>query len=64
MLFIDLATQWTVTGMGEIVGLNYAAVEAVMRMKKLTKRDRLFADIQIMELAALAVFRAKHKEKK
>lgn len=41
---------------GRCLGLDYPGVEAVLRLRKVADRKRLFADLQVMERAALAVF--------
>lgn len=60
LFFLDLRTQWNVVaGMaGErITGLNYQAVESIMRIKQIKQKDKLelFRDLQVMESAALDV---------
>ena len=55
-VFLALATQWRVLlGMGGLVwlGLDYAAVDVVMR--RLAVPEGAFADIRIMEAAALPI---------
>lgn len=64
MLFVSLSSQWRIGGMGEVFGLDYAALEVVMRIQRLKDRRALWADVQVMESAALAVFaeaRKKHQ---
>lgn len=53
-LFDAMATQWRM-GFSGPVGLDYAAVPAVMRLTGVPAADRkdVFADLQIMEYAAL-----------
>ena len=55
-LFIALQTQWRI-GMSGATGLDYPAVFATIdrlhRDKTDARRDELFADVQIMEAAAL-----------
>jgi hypothetical protein len=55
-LFCDVATQWRVAaGFGVVyLGLDYAAVEAAMRMRGVKRRERseLFEKVRVMELAA------------
>lgn len=55
-MFCDLATQWRVAAGFDLVylGLDYAAVEAAMRMRGIKRRDRarLFDKLRVMELAA------------
>lgn len=54
MLFQALRTQWR-TGMGGATGLDYTAVFALMRERRIPAKQRqeLFDDIQAMEDAAL-----------
>lgn len=48
--------------MGDVFGLDYAAVDAVFRIRRIKNRATLFEDLQVMEEAALAAFReAKQK---
>lgn len=58
--FVRLQTQWRV-GMGGATGLDYTAVLALLRTLRLPREraDELFADVQLMERAALA---AMHKK--
>lgn len=53
-LFNALATQWRI-GMGGATGLDYTAVATTMRLCGIprSKWTDLFADVQIMEQAAL-----------
>ena len=57
--FLRLLSQWrhVAPAMGGMIrtGLDYAAVEAYMRMERVPLKDRaaLFADLQTMERAAL-----------
>ncbi len=58
MLFNALSTQWHLAGGlagAARVGLSYPAAEAVMRLHGVPAKRRaaLFADLQVMELAAL-----------
>lgn len=59
LIFLGLATQWRLGATGRYIGLDYAAVQAVMNMRCVKKfsRKALFNDIQIMEYAALDVLR-------
>ncbi|TKD32591.1 hypothetical protein FCG41_21925 [Azotobacter chroococcum] len=59
-VFLDMDTQWRV-GMAGPVGLDYGALEPVMRMRGIKKRDRqdVFAAVRIMEAEALRVMREK-----
>lgn len=58
LLFCRMATQWRiVVGMAGAAyqGIDYTALEAVMRMNRVKDRDRMWGGIQIMERAALEV---------
>ncbi|WP_297111568.1 DUF1799 domain-containing protein [Tessaracoccus sp.] len=53
-LFAELRTQWR-HGLNGPTGLDYTAVLAVLRAKRLPREraDEMFADIRVMERAAL-----------
>lgn len=55
-LFLTVQTQWRSGGMGA-TGLDYPAVFATVdrlhRDKTAERRDELFADVQVLESAAL-----------
>lgn len=55
--WLALQTQWQYAGMGSAVGLNYAGVEAYLRLARLDRPPRrarqLLADIQRMERTTL-----------
>ncbi len=57
-LFSDMSTQWRV-GMSGLVGLDYAALPAVMDLRGVDIADRaeLFDGLRIMEEAALEEIR-------
>ena len=57
-LFSSVLTQWRMGPTGP-VGLDYSAVETVMRMRMIPARERgpLFDDLRIMERAALTAMR-------
>lgn len=58
LLFCRMATQWRiVVGMAGAIyqGIDYTALEAVMRMNRVKDRGRMWGGIQIMERAALEV---------
>ncbi|WP_082877826.1 DUF1799 domain-containing protein [Methylomonas koyamae] len=57
MLFVSLGTQWRIGGMGDVIGLDYTAVDAVFRIRRIKNRASLFDGLQVMEEAALAAFR-------
>ena len=52
--FLSLPTQWRY-GMSGRTGLDYTAVLAMLREMRLPReqRDRIFAGVQVMEIAAL-----------
>ncbi len=56
LLFCSVSTQWRV-GMGGATGLDYPAVFATLdrlhRGKTDDERDAIFADVQVIERAAL-----------
>ncbi|EJE49574.1 Phage related hypothetical protein (DUF1799) [Acidovorax sp. CF316] len=56
LLFCSVSTQWRV-GMGGATGLDYPAVFATLdrmyRGKTDEQRDAIFADLQVIERAAL-----------
>lgn len=57
--FLALATQWRLAVGATVVrvGLDYVAAEAAIRMMGLGRKSaRIFADLQVMEAAALDVF--------
>ena len=60
LFFLLLGTQWRALGGMERVhwlGLDYAGVEITLRAEQIPRRDRhaLWADLRIMESAALEV---------
>lgn len=62
-LFIALSTQWTISAMGQCTGLHYPSVESTMNMLCIPceSRAELFADVRIMERAALEFINQKTK---
>lgn len=60
-MFLRLASQWRYT-QGKQIGLNYQSVEFLFKIFKIKNRKSLFEDLQVMELAAIRVFRAKGEE--
>lgn len=56
--FAAMQTQWR-TGMGGSTGLDYVALEPVMRLRGIHRSERknTFEDIRVMEAAALKVMR-------
>ena len=61
-LFLKLSTQWRVGGMGGIVGLDYAAVDAFFRIYRVKARAERMDDLRVMELAAMIVLNKKADE--
>lgn len=55
--FVNVTTQWQIAGMGGPVGLNYASVlpalDRMHRGRTDEERDAIFADLQVIERAAL-----------
>ena len=52
-MFLRLQTQWRI-GMGGPIGLDYSAVEWLLRLYEVKDQRALLEDLQIMEGAALA----------
>jgi hypothetical protein len=52
-VFCDMSTQWRV-GMSGATGLDYAALPAVLNIRKVKDRADVFDCLQIMERAVLA----------
>lgn len=54
-LFRCLGTQWHISPIGRLMGLDYFRVESAMNLRMIPRgrRRKLFADIQLMEAAAL-----------
>lgn len=60
LAWLDVETQWRVaTGFNQIIwlGLDYNAVDVVLRRRGLAQPDDVFSDLILMEAEALAVFR-------
>lgn len=57
-LFIALGTQWRVAGLGQYIGISYPSMESVLNIFGIdsARRAALFADLRIMERAALDYF--------
>ncbi len=61
-LFLRAGTQWRVVagmGGGQYLGLDYAGVEAMLRLARVPDRRAVFEDLQLMERAALQVLNGK-----
>lgn len=61
--FAAMQTQWR-TGMVGATGLDYVALEPVMRLQGIPKADRnsTFEDVRVMEMAALAVMQERRSD--
>lgn len=59
--FAGLSTQWRSNAAGHLTGLDYAGMEAAARMQAIPRHKwrNLFFSVQVMETAALAVFKSK-----
>lgn len=55
-LFLVAATQWRLSANGSPYGLDYQGVELAARWAKVQITPELFADLRIMEQAAIAKF--------
>ena len=53
--WMALLSPWRVSPTGRVLGLDYTAVEVVMRRRKVADGDVMFAQLQTMERAALEV---------
>ena len=58
-LFLACRTQWRFGPQGGVLGLDYAGVAALFRMKRVKDQDTMLADLQVMEAAALEVLNEK-----
>lgn len=53
-IFLACSSQWNINfGNRKIIGLRYVEVEAVMRMSGIGDTAKTFADVRIMEHAAM-----------
>lgn len=52
-MFMRCQTQWRVTGMGGIVGLDYVAVSWLLRLYRVKDQRKLLEDLRVMEAAVL-----------
>lgn len=63
--WMRVQTQWRVGGMGTPTGLDYAGVEACIRMARLAPPRRvrsLLAELQVMERSTLATWAEQQRE--
>lgn len=59
-IWLACETQWrAIAGMGPIIwlGLDYSAVDVVLRRSSAERQDEIFADLRLMEDVALSTFR-------
>ena len=61
-VFCGSATQWRVAGMGGATGLDYPAVESVMRMCAIRDTADTLARVQVLEATALDVWRKQQQK--
>lgn len=57
-MFLRLQTQWR-TSMGGVIGLDYMAVEWLLRLYGVEDQRSMLEDLQTMEGAALSVINKK-----
>ncbi len=58
MMLLRMQTQWNVS-MSGLVGLNYQALETLMRLYHVKKPVELFEKVQVIERAALVKMNSK-----
>ncbi|MDI3259472.1 MAG: DUF1799 domain-containing protein [Sinobacteraceae bacterium] len=58
-VFLACQTQWRVGGMGGLLGLDYSAVDTVMRILRTPDRPETFAGVRVIERAVLAAMSEK-----
>ena len=58
MMFLRMQTQWNVS-MSGLVGLNYQALETLIRLYKIEEPLELFERVQVIERAALVKMNSK-----
>ena len=58
MMFLRMQTQWNVS-MSGLVGLNYQALETLIRLYKIEEPLELFEKVQVIERAALVKMNSK-----
>jgi hypothetical protein len=52
-MFLRCQTQWRISGMGGLIGLDYGAVAWLLRLYRAKDQRSLLEDLQIMEAAVL-----------
>ena len=58
MMFLRMQTQWNV-GMSGLIGLNYQALETLIRLYHVKQPVELFEKVQVIERAALVKMNSK-----
>ena len=58
MMFLRMQTQWNV-GMSGLIGLNYQALETLIRLYHVKQPVELFEKVQVIERAALVKMNTK-----
>ena len=58
-IFLDCSTQWVYAPQGRVIGLNYPAVESVMRLRRARDRSDTLDRLREMEAAALKLINRK-----
>jgi len=58
MMFLRMQTQWNV-GMSGLIGLNYQALETLIRLYHVKEPVELFEKVQVIERAALVKMNTK-----
>jgi len=52
-VFMACQTQWQYAGLGQAVGIQYAALESVMRMMAIEDMPETFQKVRLIEQGAL-----------
>lgn len=53
-VFMACQTQWNYAGMGSPIGINYMALESVMRMMNIQDHTQCFDQVRFIEQGALS----------
>lgn len=63
-LYLDLQTQWRLGSKGQLIGLDYSAVNSLMDLRQVRRKDkaRLFGEVQAMEYATLTAIADNQKQ--
>lgn len=65
MVFCQCSTQWQYGAMGGVTGLNYQGVKVVLELTVKQREHReIFAAIQVMERAAMAVINQRAEQQR